>query len=122
MISAPTPPFSLEAERAVLGSCILSSEALSAVIGFLKPDDFYDTNNRITYNVISGMYMREMPVDHLTLETELSAKGLFDRLGGRAYLLSLLGEVTTTANAGYHAEIVRERSIRRKLIDAGEQL
>lgn len=115
-------PNSPEAERAILGACLLSKEALGSAIEILKPDDFYDPRNRTAYEVLSGMYLSDKPVDIVTISDEFRNKGLFDRLGGQSYLTELMSEVTTTANVIYHAEIVRERAVRRRLMDAGDRI
>ena len=110
----------IEAERAVLGACILNEHALIAVADILKPDDFYDTNHRVAYDALMDMYQKDKTVDHITFANDLREKGLFDRLGGQPFINMLAAEVTTTANAEYYAEIVRDRSVRRKLANAGE--
>ena len=121
-LSSIIPPRNTDAERAVLGACILSKDALSNAIEILKPDDFYDEKNRIIYDVLMSMYMSDKPADLITVTDELKSRAIFDRLGGSEFIMGLAGGVTTTANIIYHAEIVRERSIRRKLIQAAENI
>ena len=116
------PPRNLEAERAVLGACILSKEALGSAIEILTPDDFYDPNNKAAFEVILNMYAGDKPVDALTVSDEFKARGIYDRLGGQPYLAELIACVTSTANAGYHAEIVKERAVKRRLIYVGNQI
>lgn len=115
-------PHNLEAERAVLGAAILSKEALGTVIEILKPDDFYDPNNKAAFNALLSMYIEDKPVDALTVSDEFRSRGIYERLGGQPYLAELIACVTTTANAGYHAEIVKERAIKRRLIEVGNQI
>ena len=121
MISG-TLPHNSEAERAVLGACILSPEALGIVIEILKPDDFFDSNNRTLYEILMQLSLSNKPADIVTISDFLKAEGLFDRLGGQPFLAELVNEVTTTANILYHAEIIREYSIRRKLFEAGNKI
>ncbi|MBQ9564169.1 MAG: replicative DNA helicase [Synergistaceae bacterium] len=116
------PPQNLSAERAVLGSCILEPNALGAALETLKPEDFYDLNHRTLFETMKEMYAANRPVDFLTLTDELTQRGLFERLGGQPFLGSLTAEVPTTANAPYHAEIVKERAMRRRLIEAGTRI
>ncbi len=116
------PPQSIEAERAVLGACILSNDALGSAVEILKPEDFYNVNNRAAYEVFMSMYMSDRPVDFITVSGELKNKGIFDRLGGNAYLDELVSSTTTTANIIYHAEIVRDCAVRRRLIEAGNRI
>lgn len=116
------PPHSTEAERAVIGAAILSKEALDTVMEILKPDDFYDPNNRAAFDTLSSMYIDNKPVDALTVIEEFKSRGLYQRIGGQPYLAELLDCVTTTANAGFHADIVKERAVKRKLIEAGSKI
>ncbi len=118
----PVTPQSLESERAVLGACIISKEALGSAIEILRPEDFYDPDNRKAYEVLTSMYLSDRPVDFITVSDEFRNKGIFERLGGQSYIAQITGEVTTTANVGYYAGIIHERSVRRRLIEAGRQV
>ena len=116
------PPHSLEAERAVLGACLVSKEALGIAIEILKPSDFFDKSHRAAFEVLLSMYTSDKPADYVTFPDELQARGLFDRLGGNMFVNGLVNDVTTTDNTAYHAEIVRDRAIRRRLVTAGETI
>lgn len=116
------PPSNLDAERAVLGACLLNRDALTDVTGFLTPDDFYDLNYRDVFNVIMEMVRNSSPVDILTLSNELQSRGLLEKLGGQAFLAALIDSVPTAANADYHARIVRDKAIHRRLISAGNAI
>ena len=117
-----TFPHNPEAERAVLGAAMLSKESLSSAVEILKPDDFYDINNKIAYEILMRMYLADKPVDLVTVSEEMQAKGVFDRLGGQPFLADLISDITITANVDWHAEIVREHAVRRKLIEAGNKI
>ena len=116
------PPNSPEAERAVLGSCLLSNEALGNAIEILRPDDFYSVENRKVFEIVSEMYLADRPADIVTVQIELNSRGMLEALGGQAFLANLVASVTTTSNVSYHAEIVRENSIRRKLFAVGDEI
>jgi len=116
------PPSNLEAERAVLGACILDREAFVDVTEFLSPDDFYDLNYRDVYNVMLEMARHSRPVDMLTLSAELQDRGLYDKLGGQSFIASIIDSTPTAANAEYHARIVRDKAIHRRLISAGNAI
>ena len=122
MSSSFIPPQNPEAERAVLGACIRSQSALTTAMDILKPEDFYLPNNRITYEVLRDMYMSDMPVDILTVANEFKNRGIFDRLGGQSFIKGLADTVAFTANVAYHAQIVYENAVRRKLISVGEDI
>lgn len=113
------PPYNLEAERSVLGACLIEREALASVVEGLLPDDFYDPRHRMVFEVIRDMYEQKYPVDSLTLREELSKKGIEEKIGGLAFIASIMDAVTTTANVDYHIRIVRDKSIHRRLISVG---
>lgn len=115
-------PNNPEAERAVVGAAMLSKEALGSVIEILKPEDFFDINNKIAYEILISMYMADKPIDFVTISEEFKARGVFDRLGGQPFIAELMNDISVLANATYHAGIVREHSIRRKLIEAGNRI
>ena len=116
------PPVSPEAERSVLGACLMDREALEAVLESLQPEDFYDLNHRAAFEVIFGMAQREKPVDPLTFLEELGRQGKSEQLGGQSFLGSLVDSVPTTANVEYHARIVLDKAVHRRLISAGNAI
>ena len=107
------PPHSPEAERAVLGACLLSKEALGSTIEILKPEDFFEGRHRTAFEVLVSMYTLDKPADYVTYADELKSRGIYDRLGGNTFINGLVNEVTSTANTEYHAQIVRERAAER---------
>lgn len=115
-------PHNTEIEQAVIGACMLSADALNTVINILVPEDFYDFSTRIMYEAMYRLYSEDKPVDFQILRDELMKSGKFDRVGGHEYFSELMSKVTITAMAGHHAEIVREYSLKRKLITAGEKI
>lgn len=115
-------PHSPEAELAVLGSCVLSKDALGSAVEILRPDDFYDPVNRKFFEVLSAMYLADKPADFVTVQIELQALGLFEQLGGQSFMAQLVSKVTTTSNLNYHADIVRENAVRRRLLEVGEAI
>ncbi len=116
------PPKNLDAERAVIGSCLMDRDVLIQVTEILSPDDFYDLNYRTAFEVLCDMARDDRPVDSLTFLEELSRKGLSEKLGGQAFVVAVLDSVPTTANAEYHARIVRDKAILRRLISAGSSI
>jgi len=112
-------PHNLDAERAVLGSCLLDKDAAIYVIETLRKDDFYDAIHQLAYDTISEMVQKDKAVDPLTFMEEAKKRGLFDKLGGQSFVASLIDAVPTTANVEYHARIVRDKSVHRKMIQVG---
>ncbi|MDO5114969.1 MAG: replicative DNA helicase [Synergistaceae bacterium] len=116
------PPFNLEAERSVLGSCLLDSDALNAVIEGLKAEDFYDPRHRRAFEVMAAMSEKNLAVDALTFRDEIKKLGFEERLGGLSFITSLTEAVTTTANIEYHVGIVRDKAVHRALIVVGSDI
>lgn len=117
-----TPPQDLDAERSVLGGMMISKDAIADVIEQLRGTDFYRPAHEAIYDAILDLYGRGEPADAITVADELTKRGEITRIGGAPYLHTLISAVPTAANAGYYARIVRERSILRKLVEAGTRI
>jgi len=116
------PPHSLEAERAVIGDCLLDADALTVSLDALLPEDFYDGTHRQAFQIMREMAEKGKPVDSLTFYDELTRRGLVAPLGGQAFIAGFVDTVPTTANVEYHAKIVRDKSIHRRLIQVGAEI
>ena len=116
------PPFNLEAERSVLGSCLIDRDSLLIVIESLRTDDFYDPRHRTAFEIIASMAEQDCAVDSLTFREEVKKRGLEDRLGVLPFVAELMDAVTTTANVEYHVSIVRDKSVHRGLITVGSDI
>jgi len=110
------PPQSLEAEKAVLGSLLISAEALVEVGEILVEDDFYSPAHRIIWRAIQTLQAEGEPVDALTLANYLSKNKQLEEVGGAAFITSLTNFVSTAVNARSYAQIVREKSLLREII------
>jgi replicative DNA helicase len=117
-----TPPQDVAAEQSVLGGMLLSKDAIADVVEVLRPDDFYRPAHQTIYDAILDLYGRGEPADAITISAELTRDGLIAKIGGAPYLHTLIASVPTAANAGYYAQIVRERAILRRLVDAGTRI
>ena len=116
------PPNNLDAERAVLGACLLERDALLRVVETLRPEDFYEPRHAMVFKTMADMAERDKSVDSLTLQDELSRRDLLERVGGAPFITSLVDAVTTTANVEYHCDIVRDKSVHRELIKVGAEI
>ena len=116
------PPQDLGAEASVLGAMMLSKDAIADVVETLREHDFYKPSHATIYGVIIDLYGRGEPVDALTVSAELQRKGESARVGGAPYLHTLVQGVPTAANASYYAQIVHERAILRRLVEAGTRI
>ena len=117
-----TPPQDIAAEQCVLGAMLLSKDAIADVVEVLKPGDFYRPAHQTVYDAILDLYGRGEPADPVTVAAELTRDGTLAKIGGAPYLHTLIASVPTAANAGYYAEIVRERAILRRLVEAGTKI
>jgi replicative DNA helicase len=116
------PPQDIQAEQSVLGGMLLSKDAIADVIEVLRGGDFYRPAHQLIYDAILDLYGRGEPADAVTVAAELTRTGTIGRIGGHPYLHTLISGVPTAANAGYYAEIVAERSILRRLVEAGTRI
>ncbi len=116
------PPQDLTAEQSVLGGMLLSKDAIADVVEVLHSDDFYRPAHQTVYECILDLYSRGEPADAVTVSAELQRRGDLIRLGGAPYLHTLIATVPTAANAAYYAEIVAEKAILRRLVEAGTRI
>ena len=113
-------PQDVEAEQAVLGSILLATDPqdlLADIMTVLAPDDFYRTAHRLIYTAILSLDETQRAIDILTITDELDKDNQVENVGGMAYLTELASSVPVAGNAMYYARIVRERSVRRNMID-----
>lgn len=115
-------PQHLESEQAVLGSMMMSKEAIALVIGKLKPDHFYKPAHENIFKAIVDLYKQNEPIDLVTVSNEMNKQDTLERAGGRLYLAELLETVPTAANAMKYADIVFEKALLRRLIDTGSNI
>ncbi len=117
-----TPPQDLAAEQSVLGGMLLSKDAIADVVEVIRGNDFYRPAHEMVYEAVVDLYARGEPADAVTVSAELAKRGELGRVGGAPYLHTLISSVPTAANAAYYARIVRERSVLRRLVDAGTRI
>ncbi|KRE42932.1 MULTISPECIES: replicative DNA helicase [Knoellia] len=116
------PPQDLGAEQSVLGSMLLNKDAIADCLEVTKSTDFYRPAHELIYDAVLDLYGRGEPADAITVADELGKRGDLTRVGGQAYLHQLIQSVPTAANAGYYAEIVHERAVLRRLVEAGTRI
>src|SRR3712207_3183830 len=121
-LSDRTPPQDMEAEQCVLGAMLMSKDAIADVVQVHRGADFSRPAREQVYNAITDLYGRGEPADAVTVADELGKRGELLRLGGAPYLHTLLASVPIAANAGWYAEIVREKAILRRLVDASVRI
>lgn len=117
------PPQNIEAEMAVLGAMLLGDRgAIEKATEVLERADFYREAHAHIYESMVTLTEKDEPVDIVTLKDELSRRGNLDTLGGVPYLMALADYVPTAANVVYYANIVAEKAVLRRLIEASGQI
>lgn len=116
------PPQDLDAERAVLGSVLLSNEAINIAVEVLAADDFYRPGHRLIFAAMTELSQKSEPVDAVTLSSLLKTRDELDAAGGVAGIIALAESVPTAANVKFYAESVRKKSTLRKLIEAATEI
>lgn len=117
-----TPPQDMVAEQSVLGGMMLSKDAIADVVEVLRGNDFYRPAHKMIFNAVIELYGSGEPADVVTISDQLTKKQQLQRIGGPAYLHNLAQSVPTAANAAFYADIVRERAILRRLVEAGTKI
>lgn len=116
------PPHSADAERSVLGAILVDRDGMLQICDLLAPDDFYDPNHSLIYGAMLGLYTRNRPIDILTLREALDDRGELVKVGGDIYLIELTNSVYSSANVFQYAQIVKNKSVLRRLIKAGNEI
>jgi replicative DNA helicase len=116
------PPHSIEAESSVLGGLLLDNGAWDRVGDLLIDNDFYRHEHKLIYAAIGSLINASKPADVITVNEYLQNQGKADEMGGLGYLNSLAQYVPSASNIRRYAEIVRERSILRKLVSASDEI
>ena len=116
------PPHSIEAESSVLGGLLLDNSAWDRVADLVQESNYYRHEHRLVYGAIATLINANKAADVITVYEQLQTQGRADEVGGLAYLNSLAQYVPSAANIRRYAEIVRERSILRKLISVSDEI
>ena len=116
------PPHSIEAESSVLGGLLLDNAAWDRVGDLLVDNDFYRHEHKLIYAAIGALINASKPADVITVNEQLQNQGKAEEMGGLGYLNSLAQYVPSASNIRRYAEIVRERSILRKLVSASDEI
>ncbi len=117
-----TPPQDVAAEQCVLGAMMLSKDAIADVVEVVRTADFYRPAHATIFYTALDLYGRGEPVDAITVASALTNSGELVRIGGGAYLHTLISLVQTAAIAAYYARIVAERAVLRRLVEAGTRI
>ncbi|APT93466.1 helicase DnaB [Corynebacterium phocae] len=116
------PPADREAEQGVLGAMLLSPNTAAEILEILRDEDFFYPQHSLIFRAMMDLFSNGMELDAVILAGRLDRYNELERVGGAPYLHTLLASVPTAANARYYAEIVAEKAILRRLVDAGTQV
>ena len=116
------PPHSLEAEQSVLGALLIDRTAWDQVADIVTTEDFYRPDHRLIFEALGELVAAGRAADVVTVSEQLERRGRLTDAGGLAYLGTLAGDTPTAANARSYAQIVRERALLRRLIEAGREI
>jgi len=110
-------PHSIEAEQAVLGSMLIDSRCVADVIGALRGEDFYLQANRDIFETIYSMFNYSMAIDPVTVLEQMKVHGVYNEQTSSGYILELMNITPTAANVMVYAEIIRDKSLMRKIAE-----
>jgi replicative DNA helicase len=116
------PPHSIEGEQAVLGGLLLSARAFDQVADVITESDFYREDHRLIFRAIHELSNKGKPCDAVTVTEWFESHGKVDQVDGGDYISQLVSNTPSAANVKAYAEIVREKSILRQLIDVGAEI
>jgi len=116
------PPHSLEAEQSVLWSLLIDKDWFLVISDFLSKEDFYDDRNAKIYETMLELYMKNKPIDIITVKERLDDKKILDEVWWLPYIIELTEIVPTSSNIFEYATIVKNKSINRKLIKAWNEI
>ena len=116
------PPYSLEAEQTVIGSMLMSREAVYTATEYVGEDDFYTPEQRTAFAAIYTLFRENRPIDLITVQDQLNKMGKLEEVGGVEYLTNISLNVPTSAHVKEYARIVQEKSILRRLIRSANEI
>jgi len=115
-------PHSIEAEQCVIGCAFVDQDASFGIMSSLKETDFYSETHRIIFEAMSKLFASNTPIDFVTVTELLEKTGNLDSVGGVDYLTTLTNVVPSASNFQHYVEIVKNNSVLRQLISAGQEI
>ncbi len=120
--TGPTQPHDLAAEIQVLGACLTSRVAMDEVLEIIVATDFYKPAHEAIFSAAATLHLSGEPVDPVSVAAALNESGSLSRVGGHSYLHHLMGALVTAANADYHAHMLADLAVRRRIVAAGIEI
>ena len=117
------PPQNIEAEQSLLGALLIDKDSIVRISEILHPSNFYRSEQHSPiFEAVQSLFEKREPIDLVTITEELKRKGFYEKIGGAAYLTTLVNIVPTSAHIEYYARIIKEHAIRRSLIAQATRL
>ena len=116
------PPQAQELEDSVLGAIMLEKDAYGTVADLLRPEVFYKDQNRLVYEAIRELAIKDQPIDVMTVGEKMRTLGTLEKAGGVVYLADLTRRVASTAHLRYHAEVIAKKATARDVIALAAQM
>jgi replicative DNA helicase len=122
LAGAKIPPQNTDAEASLLGAILIDADAVVKIADVVRADDFYEERHQRIYEAVISLYEKHSPIDVLTLSDQLKGNGFIDMVGGASYLTELTNFVPTATHVEQYADIVSQKSLRRRLIKASQDI
>lgn len=119
---AKIPPQNTDAEASLLGALLIDADAVVKIADVVRAEDFYEERHQRIYEAVTTLYEKHSPIDVLTLSNQLKGTGFLDMVGGSSYLTELTNFVPTATHVEQYADIVSQKSLRRRLIKASQDI
>ncbi|MGI0485415.1 replicative DNA helicase [Pantanalinema rosaneae CENA516] len=116
------PPQNIEAEEAILGGILLDPEAINRVSDLMRPEAFYLSAHQEIYRAAIQLQSQGSPTDLMSITAWLRDRELLDKVGGQSKLVQLIDRTVSAVNIDRYANLVMEKYMRRKLIQAGSEI
>lgn len=116
------PPQNIDSERALLGAVMLRPEAMHDVIDKIEEDSFYVEKHRIIWRIMLELHNKHEPIDLLSLSSRLKERKLLEAIGGNSYITELVNVVPSSSNVAHYADIVHNKYMLRRLIEAADNI
>ena len=121
-VGTKVPPYSEEAEIAVLGAMMLDQSAVGTAVEILEPESFFNEIHKELFSTMAYMYEKNIPIDIVSLSEELNKRDKLEFVNGTYYLTEINKRTPTSANVDYYARIVQEKYLKRQLITTSTKI
>jgi len=122
LLGGRVPPHDLDAEKSVLSALLLDPRVFHEIFEDVSPDDFYHPSHQLLLRAMLTIHDERRPVDLITLSEYLTTEKTLDAVGGPVALAEIADFAATSANVSHHARIVRDKAVKRRLIQVASEI